>query len=103
VCHGLQPYDLAARLFLRALPEHIENHKLLSVLESPARHAGRTGGVAAALRAPAAGAPAAPRPPARAAPGMSGVEQRCAPLDVQRLSFSVEREDARLPALNAQR
>ncbi len=48
VCHGLQAYDLAVRLFLRALPEHTGSFKLLSALESAARHAGRVDDVAAA-------------------------------------------------------
>lgn len=48
VCHGLQAYDLAVRLFLRALPEHVGSYKLLSALEAAARYAGRTGEVAAA-------------------------------------------------------
>lgn len=41
VCHGLQAYDLAVRLFLLALEENAESFKLLSALESAARHAGR--------------------------------------------------------------
>jgi tetratricopeptide (TPR) repeat protein len=48
VCHGLQAYDLAVRLFLLALPEHTANYKLLTALESAARHAGRIDDVAAA-------------------------------------------------------
>jgi tetratricopeptide (TPR) repeat protein len=41
VCHRLQAYDLALRLFLIGLPENTANYKYLSALESAARHCKR--------------------------------------------------------------
>jgi tetratricopeptide (TPR) repeat protein len=50
ICHRLQAYDLALRLFLSALPAQVQDYKLLSALESAARHCQRTAEVAAAYR-----------------------------------------------------
>jgi tetratricopeptide (TPR) repeat protein len=50
VCHRLQAYDLALRLFLVALPVHAHDFKFLSALESAARRCQRTAEVATAYR-----------------------------------------------------
>ena len=41
ICHRLQAYDLALRLFLIGLPENTANYKYLSALESAALHCRR--------------------------------------------------------------
>ena len=48
VCHRLQAYDLALRLFLSGLPVNTGNYKYLSALESAAMHCRRIDDVLAA-------------------------------------------------------
>jgi len=57
VCHRLQAYDLALRLFLDGLPVYHDDFKYCSALEAAAVRCGRPGDVAKAYRARAAAHP----------------------------------------------